>query len=222
MRKIKEQIISLGLDPKRELIILLAINAGLIVLSIFSLLLLKNVLYLAACLGLAMVFSFYYVTRYSKKISVKNRENLQDFVVLFGYFRIYIHNGFSVYSALKEITNFANPDLKKSIEQLINEIDEDKSIQPFIKFGKQFNEIIVEEMMISIYQLIDDGETSDYLMQFELIFDKFQDLLYQKQLKAKDSKLGAVASSALIGSSFLMIVLTIGIIGIIGDFINGL
>ena len=144
------------------------------------------------------------------------------FSVIFGYFRIFIRNGYSVYGALKEIVNFANPRLKNFLEELITEIDEDKTVQPFVKFAKRFNEIIVEEMMISIYQMIDDGQTSDYLVQFELIFDKFSDLLYQKYLKNKDSRLATIASSSLIGSSYLMIVLTIGIVSIIGEVINGI
>ena len=147
---------------------------------------------------------------------------MQEFAVIFGYFRIFIRNGYSVYSALKEIVNFANPRLKNFLEELITEIDEDKTVQPFVKFAKRFNEIIVEEMMISIYQMIDDGQTSDYLVQFELIFDKFSDLLYQKYLKNKDSKLATIASSSLIGSSYIMIVLTIGIVSIIGEVINGI
>ena len=113
-------------------------------------------------------------------------------------------------------------DLKKMIEELIGDIDNDKSVQPFVKFAKQFNEIIVEEMMISIFQMIDDGASSDYLTQFDLIFDKFSDLLYQKFLQKKNSKLGTIASTALIGSSFLVVVLTIGIISIIGEVINGI
>ena len=163
-----------------------------------------------------------FLTRYSKQISNKNTENLQDFAVLFGYFRIYIHNGFSVYSALKELLNFANESLKKDLEELISEIDSDKSVQPFVKFGKKFNEIIVEEMMISIYQMIDDGENSNYLSQFELIFDKFSDLLYEKYLRAKNSKLGTLSNTPLLGASFLVVILTIGVISILGEVINGI
>ena len=108
------------------------------------------------------------------------------------------------------------------LEELIDEIDSDKSVQPFIKFAKQFNEIIVEEMMISIFQMVDDGASSDYLVQFDLIFDKFSDILYEKYLQKKNSKLGTISSTALIGSSFLVVVLTIGIISIIGEVINGI
>lgn len=222
IKKMKEQILALGLNPKKELIILLSVNILALLSCIVLYIFLKQITYCLFIVGFVFIFNILFLTRYSKQIEKKNVANLQEFAALFGYFRIYIHNGFSVYSALKELTNFANHDLKLMLETLLKEIDEDKSVQPFINFARNFNEIVVEEMMISIYQLIDDGETSEYLMQFELIFDKFSDLLYQKNLRSKDSKLGTLGSAPLIGSCFLIIVLTIGIISIIGDLLSGI
>ena len=222
MKKLKEKMLILGLNPKRELLIVLIADLVLILAGVLTFIFLKQLLYLASCLGVSFIFDLLFLTRYSKQISNKNTENLQEFAVLFGYFRIYIHNGFSVYSALKELLNFANESLKKDLEELISEIDSDKSVQPFVKFGKKFNEIIVEEMMISIYQMIDDGENSNYLSQFELIFDKFSDLLYEKYLRAKNSKLGTLSNAPLLGASFLVVILTIGVISILGEVINGI
>ena len=222
MKKLKEKMLILGLNPKRELLIVLIADLVLILAGVLTFVFLKQLLYLASCLGVSFIFDLLFLTQYSKQISNKNTENLQEFAVLFGYFRIYIHNGFSVYSALKELLNFANESLKKDLEELISEIDSDKSVQPFVKFGKKFNEIIVEEMMISIYQMIDDGENSNYLSQFELIFDKFSDLLYEKYLRAKNSKLGTLSNAPLLGASFLVVILTIGVISILGEVINGI
>ena len=222
MRKLKEKMIALGFDPRREILVFTIVNIILLAVAAVLVFILKQSIY-GICVGSStLVFSLYHFSRYSSLMNKKNIKNLQEFTVLFGYFRIYIHNGYSVYSALKELMFFANEDLKNSIQKLVDEIDQDKSVQPFVKFGKQFNEMIIEEMMISVYQLIDEGQSSDYLMQFELIFDKFSDLLYQKYLKAKDSRLGTIASAPLVGSCFLIVVLTIGIIGIIGDFISGI
>ena len=222
MKKIKEKMLYLGLNPKKEFLIVLIADLVLIIVAVLAFVFFKKVLYLASFLATAFIFDLVFLTRYSKMINSKNSENLQEFAVLFGYFRIYLHNGLSVYSSLKEIVNFANPSLKKELENLINEIDSDKTVQPFVNFGKKFNEIIVEEMMISIYQMIDDGENSDYLAQFNLIFDKFSDLLYEKYLRTKNSKLGTLANAPLIGASFLIVILTIGIISILGEVINGI
>ena len=222
MKKLKEKMLFLGLNPKKEFLLILIVDLVLLGIGICLFLILKQLIYGLTFIGLIFIFDLAFLSRYSRQINDINTKNLQEFAVIFGYFRIFIRNGYSVYSALKEIINFSNPRLKKLLEDLVLEIDNDKSVQPFIKFAKQFNEIIIEEMMISIYQMIDDGQTSDYLVQFELIFDKFSDLLYQKYLRNKDSRLGTIASSSLIGSSYLMIVLTIGIVSIIGEIINGI
>ena len=222
IKNLKAKMLKLGLSPKKEFLTLIISDVILLLASVALLLVTKTIIYSLFGVGIIMIFDLLFLTRYSRKIEAKNIENLQEFATLFGYFRIFIHNGYSVYSALKELLIFANDDLKALLQKLLSDIDNDKSVQPFIEFSKAFDEIIVEEMMISIYQLVDDGETSDYLMQFELIFDKFSDLLYQRYLRSKDSKLGAIGSSALIGSCFLIIVLTIGIINIIGELINGI
>lgn len=222
MKKLKEKMLYLNLNPKKELLFILIADLVFVIGGVLLFVFLKEVIYIALDFGLLLIFDFVYLSRYSKQINDQNSKNLQEFAVLFGYFKIFIHNGYSVYSALKELLSFANPSLKKLLEELISEIDDDKSVQPFVKFAKKFNEIIVEEMVISIYQMIDDGENSVYLGQFDLIFDKFSDILYEKYLRKKNSKLGTISSSALIGSSFLIIVLTIGILSIIGEVINGI
>jgi hypothetical protein len=221
MKKLIEKMTFLGYKPKKEFTTVLLVDAFFLVAGGLLYFFLKDLLYVAACGSLLLIFDLLFLTRYSKMINDKNTENLREFATLFGYFRIYLHNGYSVYSALKELLLFANPTLKSYLTELLNEIDQDKTVQPFVKFGKRFNEIIVEEMMISIYQMIDDGESSEYLTQFELIFDKFSDLLYEKYLRSKNSKLGALSSAPLVGACFLMIVLTIGVISILGEFING-
>lgn len=222
MKIILNKINKLGLSPKKELIIFGAVNFVLIGASIALGIILKKPEIYAIGAVFAVVFSFLFITRYDSMLSKINTNNLLDFAEVFGFFRIYIKNGYNVYNALKEIKNFANNNLKEMLEKLISEIDEDKSVQPFINFARNFNEIIIEELMISIYQMIDDGEQSNYLTQFEFIFDKFSEILRDKQLKKKDSLLGTLSSAPLVGSCFLIIVITVGIIGIMGEITNGI
>ena len=222
MKKIKDKILYLGLSIKKELLIFCIANFSILLASALIAILTKKWQILGFGAGFAVLFSILFVTRYDSKIAKSKSNNLVEFSELFGFFRIYIRNGYSVYSALKEITNFANPELNKMLSNLIKEIDEDKTIQPFINFARNFDEIIIEEIMISIYQMIDEGEQSNYLNQFEFIFDKFSDLLSERNLKKKDSLLGTISSAPLVGSCFLIIVITIGIIGIIGEVTNGI
>lgn len=220
MKKLKEKMLKLHLSPKKEILKLSLIVVALFVIGFILSFLMKSWLYIGFALALSTIISYVYLSRYSLMIDKVNQENINEFVNLFSYFRIYIKNGFNVYTSLKEITNFANQNLKEMLGLLIQEIDEDKSIKPFMKFSKNFDDIIIEEMMISIYQIIDDGEKNNYLNQFELIFDKFSDLLMQRNLKKKDSSLSSLSTAPLIGSCFLIIMITVGIIGVLGDMMN--
>ena len=220
MKKLKSKLQYLHLDFKREITKIISIALGIIVCGLVPAIILKSFLYIGIGVGVSLIAIVMLIADYDNRIDAIKRENMDEFVNLFSFFRIYIKNGFNVYSALKEIAYFASPALKEMLDKLIEDIDNDKTVQPFVRFAKNFDEIIVEEMMISIYQMIDDGEQSNYLNQFETIFDKFSDLLVEKNLKRKDSSLSSLSSAPLIGSCFLIIMITIGIIGIMGDLMN--
>ncbi len=222
MNRLKERLIRLNISFKKELIryiiIVLALAIGFTVAALLS-----KMWFLFAIMGVTLLgFTFFYVSRY-KGIEDKRRQNdLLEFVNLFAFFRIYLKNGFNVYVALKEMINFANASLREMLQKLVDEIDEDKSVEPFIRFAKEFNNLLVEEMMVSVYQIIDDGSDSNHLVQFELIYDKFSETLQKERLNAKDKGLANLTVSALIGSAYLITLVTMGIISILGEMMHGL
>lgn len=222
MKSLIQKMKRLGLSPKKEFLIFGIVNCVLFAVGITLFIILKSPIILIFSGVFVGIFSILYLSRYGSTIEKNNTENLVEFSELFSYFRIYIKNGYNVYNALKEISSFANKNLREMLEVLLEEIDSDKSVKPFINFANNFNEIIIEELMISIYQMIDDGEQSNYLIQFEFIFDKFSESITQKQLQKKNSRLGTFCSSALVASCFLIIVITIGIVGLIGELTNGI
>lgn len=220
MNKLKERLLNLNISFNKELvrfiIIIVVLLAGFTVATILT-----KTYPLFIVMGIVVVlFSYLYFSRYKGMERKKKQDNLLEFVNLFTFFKIYLKNGFGVYAALQEISHFANASLKEHMEKLLNDIDGDKSITPFISFAHQFDELIVEEMMITIYQMIDDGINSSHLIQFEIIFDKFSEIIYKEQLEAKDRSLGSLTSSSLIGSAYLIIVITMGVITILGDMID--
>jgi len=221
IQKYKDTIIKLNLSLRRETTFLVIGNIVCLALCAFPFLF-KNMA-LFAIVGIALfTYNFIFFYRYKSIEEKRNSENLKDFVELFNFFRIYIHNGFSVYSSLKEIKNFANPGLCEKLETLINEIDHDKTVTPYVRFAKGFKELIIEEMMISIYQMVDDGNNSNYLTQFELIFDKFSSLTHEKELINKEKRLSSTSYGPLVGSGVLIILITVGILTIIGGMVNGI
>ena len=222
MSKLKERMSALHISFNKE-IVRFAIIAVIITVAFLVAILLSKIYYLAiAYLMLMLIFSYFYFSRYKSMEKKQKNDDLIEFVNLFTFFRIYLKNGFGVYSSLQEISSFANQSLKGKLEKLLKEIDEDKTVVPFVNFAHHFEELIVKEMMISIYQMIDDGSESNYLIQFELIFDKFSELLHSKQLNNKDKSLANLTMTSLVGSAYLIIMITIGVVTLIGEMLNGL
>lgn len=220
MKQLKNRMINLGLSPKKEMSTGLLISLFFIGLGVASLFLVETYLYLGISLGVMLIFNIFYFTRYSSMEKTQADQAKQDFVSLFTFFKIYLHNGYSVYTALKEIQSFADKQLAMFLSELIHDIDEDKSITPFIRFGRKFNDLVIEEMMISIYQMIDDGSNPSHLSQFDLIFGKISDLAYQKELNKKRNGLASMSTFPLVGSGVLIIMVTIGIITVMEEMIN--
>lgn len=220
MKKIKRRMIDLGLSVKKEVSTSLLISFILLLLSGAAYYFLHSYIVLGAGGLLILVFNLFYYTRYGKLERLEADQAKQDFVSLFTFFKIYLHNGYSVYTALKEIQCFANKNLANYLSELIREIDSDKTITPFIHFGRKFNDLVIEEMMISIYQMIDDGSNPSHLSQFDLIFGKISDLAYEKETNKKRNGLASLSTFPLVGSGILIIMVTFGIITVMEEMVN--
>ena len=221
MNKLKAKIIKLNMSVNKEIVRFVIISIVLVAMFVAVSLLLNNYLILLFLIAALTLFTYLYFSRY-KTIEKKRRQaNLVEFANIFTFFRIFLKNGLDVYNALKNTAEFANPSLKELLEKLIQDIDLDKSITPFIEFSHNFDELIVEEMMVSIYQMIEDGSDSNYLTQFELIFDKFSDILHHNEIELKDRALASLTSSSIIGSAYLIIIIAVGVINLLGVMFNG-
>lgn len=221
-KKLKERVNNLHISFNKEIVRFVIITIVLVVGFVVGAIISKIYPLLIIMMMVLIVFAYLYFSRYKTLEKKNKRDDLLEFVNLFTFFRIYLKNGYGVYSALKEIATFANPSLKENLIILINEIDNDKSITPFINFAHKFDELLIEEMMVSIYQMIDDGSSSNYLVQFELIFDKFSETLHKEQIELKDHRLANLTATSLIGSAYLIVLITVGVITLIGEMLNGL
>jgi len=221
-KKLKERVNNLHISFNKEIVRFVIITIVLVVGFVVATIISKIYPLLIIMMMVLIVFAYLYFSRYKTLEKKNKRDDLLEFANLFTFFRIYLKNGYGVYSALKEIATFANPSLKENLIILINEIDNDKSITPFINFAHKFDELLIEEMMVSIYQMIDDDSSSNYLVQFELIFDKFSETLHKEQIELKDHRLANLTATSLIGSAYLIVLITVGVITLIGEMLNGL
>ena len=158
----------------------------------------------------------------SFKKSSKSLQNLNEFINVFTYFKIYIKNGLNVYDSFLEIRQYCSPWMYNQIDILISEIDGDKTILPYVNFAKKFNNAVVEEIMITIYQMVDDGTNYKYISSFTYIFDDFKKNIEKNNIEKVEKSLSGKTTLCLIGSAIFTLAIMVGVIGMLGATLGGI
>ncbi len=214
-------MLKLNLDPKKEFLKLVIGNLLIVVISILLIFFLKSLFYLAVLVLGVILFTYCFFYRYDQIEDNKRRKLEIEFVEVFSYLRIYLVNKETVYTALKKANEYTSKEMNKLINNFLIKIDEDKSILPFLEFGRYFKNKTIEEVMISLYQMIDGGYTDNYLNQFILIFENLRKRTNEENSHHRLKKLQNLNLLSLVGSGYLMMVMLIVIVSIIGELTNG-
>ena len=222
MRKnsLRETIEFVGLSYKAEMIKVILVNM-LFIMGSFSLyFFLKNlVLAIVTFVSLGLV-DYLLLSRFKdkKSLMLKAREN--ELVAIISYFEVYVQNKNNVYQSFNLLIPYCSPWMKNKIETLLKEIDEDKSVQQFINFAHNFQQLAAQSLMLSIYQMVEQGENSQQLKQFSVIFDEMSKNRNKEMIEQKEKSLSNMATFPLIGAGLITITLTISILMIMGDIMN--
>lgn len=220
MKNFKKTLNFLSLDYKKEMTKIIVLSVILIGANVALFIFNKTIAINIVVLVVSIIFIYLYVSRYSSLVKQLKKERENEFISIISYFKIFISNNLNVYNSLEALIPYCSYWMKEEVEKLLRNIDEDKSVQPFVDFGKIFNNSIIENVMISIYQMIDEGENIHSLSQFSLLFNEFSksndEEAYEKKVKSLDS----MNTFPLIGAGIITIVLTFGLFSIIGDLIN--
>lgn len=218
--KLKDTIEFVGLSYKKEIIIILAINVIFMLSATAIYIFFKNIIYSVFIIVALSMLDYFLFSRYNdkKKTILKNREN--ELVSIISYFDVYIRNNKNVYQSFNQLIPYCSNYMKEKIEDLLKEIDEDKSIQPFVNFAGNFQNLSMHSLMISIYQMVDQGESSEQLTHFNVIFDEISRNRQQEMIAQKDKALSGMSTFPLIGAGMITVALTISILTILGDLIN--
>ena len=216
----KDRISALGLSYQKEVTFLLIINVLVIGMGAGAYFYFQHWLVFAV-LGVALIASnFLYLSRYGSLEKQQEKEHVNELISLLSYFEIFISNGNNVYTAFKMLIPYSSTFMEDAINSMLNQIDVDKSVGPFITFASKFNNRIIESLMLSIYQMVDNGENSGQFAEFNTLFANISKDHQMAMIEEKKRKLNGLDTWPLIGSGAITIVLAIAILNIIGDYIN--
>ena len=217
---LKETIEFVGLSYTKEMLKIIVLN--LLVLGSIALIyfLLNNVVVSIFILIALIVIDYFLLSRFNdkKKALLKSREN--ELIAIISYFEVYVQNKNNVYQSFNMLIPYCSPWMKDKIEVLLKEIDEDKTVQPFVNFASNFHQLSTHSLMLSIYQMVDQGENTHQLKQFDVIFTELARNRNREMMEQKSNSLANMSTFPLIGAGLITITLTMSILSILGDLIN--
>lgn len=219
----KSKKLNTNINSKEKKINSVLLLAGLIIcFSILLSFLLKNfVIIIIGFLISGLTLFLYYTKKSNEKMNLeKSHEN--EFVDIINYFEMFLMNNLNIYQAFTEVLSYATPWMRNKIEALLLEIDDDKTVKPFISFAKNFKNAAIENVMISIYQMVDDGNNDISLNQFNLLFDKFEENNRREFILKKENDLEKLNVFPLVGAMITTFILTFSILNVVGEMMNGI
>ena len=215
----RQTIEFVGLSYKKELIKVILINLISLIGGAVAFLFTKNIVVPIVAAIVLGLMDFFLLTRYGdkKRAILKNREN--ELIAIISYFEVYIQNNNNVYQSFNQLIPYCSDWMKEKIEELLKQIDEDKTVQPFIDFAHNYQSLSIHSLMLSIYQMVDQGENSEQLIQFNVIFDELAKNRSKEIIDNKEKSLANMSTFPLVGAGLITITLTISILSILGDLI---
>lgn len=221
-RNLKQLIESLGFNFKLEILKLVLINVVFLGLAVVSILFLNQLILCVLAVFIDIVGTFFFLTRYGDLDRKNNEKHNAEFISLLSYFEIFIGNNKNVYTAFQLLIPYASPWMQERIEDLLKEINVDKSVQPFVNFSNNFSHRVIQSVMLSIFQMVDSGENDESMNQFNYLFITMSTNQQIELKKNKESKLDNLNVLPLIGAGAITIILIFSILVIVGGMINGI
>ena len=220
MKRFDELLAFIGANKRMEIIKHLLINLAIILgFSLIVIFLKQWMMVFVGVMAIAIVNYLFFNSYMARKREIlKDREN--ELITMISYFQFFISNSYNVYQAFKSLIPYSSPWMEEQILSLINEIDNDKSVKPFMNFANKFSNKVAGNVMLSIYQMVDEGENNIHMLQFESLFQQLSKDLNEQRIDEKDRSMSSISSLPLIGAGAITVLLTFGIISVMGEMIN--
>lgn len=216
----KKKMDFIGLNHKKELTKILIANLVVILGAAAAIYFTK--MFLLALVGLVTIggvnYAFYFFYENKKVMMLKNRAN--EFVYIVSYFRIFIENKNNVYQSFNKLLPYCSEWMKENIETMLRAIDVDKSLKPFTDFADKFDFPVARNAMISIYQMVEEGEGVEHINQFTILFEQMNQRLNDEKKERKSKSFDIINFFPIIGAGLVTIALTFSMLSVVGDMVN--
>ena len=216
----KDTIEFVGLSYKKEILKITLVNivflGGIAILYFVF----DYLIYVIVAAIALMAIDYLLLSRYKDKKNLILKAREDELIAIISYFEIYLQNKNNVYQSFNLLIPFCSLWMKDKIETFLKEIDKDKTVQPFINFANNFKHLASHSLMLSIYQMVEQGESFEQLTQFNVIYDELAKNRNKELIEQKERSLANMSTFPLAGAGLITVTLTISILSLLGDLIN--
>ncbi len=209
-----------SVSGSRTVLLILLANITVIAIGAIFVYLYFSYMLIVAFVFILVLMDYYFYSQRLNRKKIEDEKKEEEFIALITYFKIYLANGINVYQSLQLASSFLSEWMKEKVDELLDQIDNDKTINPYLNFASLFTLHHYEDIMTSIYQLVDQGGDPAYIDKFIYMFEKIneENTLYQQE-RTRQS-LDMVGSIPVVGSALFTVCLTFGIMTVIGDVVD--
>ncbi len=218
--KFKEKCDEANINFKKEVIKITTVNLALIGVGVAIYFLTKQLISIAAIMALILVIDYLLITEPSQIIK-KKKENLEEeFVHVFVYFGLFVKNGRPVYNALEDCIRYCSDSLGEKIRIMLEEIDGDKTIGPYMNFAKNFENLEIKQVLISIYKMSIEGNGEEYLNQFDTLFAALSNAKRTKSIEKEKGRYENFNFMPMLASALSMGIIAVAVILLMEEYSN--
>lgn len=166
------------------------------------------------------VFGYQHLHQVSQKES-EQLKLVQAMMDAFSLLKVLIDQGMLPYQAMKKMLPFLSKNLISPIQGLLDMIEQDTSIQPYLKCSEAFHSLMIEQLFFSLYQLENQGGKSDSFIHFQYLFDQADHQFDQRQLHALQERMQSASGMVMIATGVLAFSLLIGVMQLLAGMLYG-
>ncbi|MEY3609776.1 MAG: hypothetical protein RLZZ264_297 [Bacillota bacterium] len=172
--------------------------------------------------GLVMVLFIWRWLQEQVKVESYSRFLQKQMMDAYGLIKVLILQGQMPYQAIQTTLPFLDSNLAEAFQDLLMDIDLDKSIQPYLHFAKKFQSLMIEQLLFSLYQLENQGGDGRQLQQFQYLFDQVEQQFYQQELLQFHEKMQQQNNLVMIATALIAMTLLVGVMQMIGGMLYGI
>ena len=194
---------------------------GVFVISISMWVILPVGFALSGSIATLGMYALYGSFQYDKKKSAQKTKLTQQFLMVFRYFQVLIEQDMNAYQAVKTLLNYVDDPLHHQLHVFLLQIDHDKSIVPYQTLSTMFQSIMIEQVLLSMYQLDRQGSKGMTLFHFNFLFDQVELQAFTYEMRQYHDRLQGGLHTVMIGTGLLAFSFLVGVVDIIFGMLYG-